>query len=214
MATIPLSREELVVFDLVNGLPIHPLVVHAVVVLIPLAAIGAIAIALKPAWRRSYGPLVVACAVLAAILCPIATSSGEALERHVGDPGQHADLGDQLIWFVLPLAIFTLALVLLDRRQRAAVSNPVPAAVPVGVPAGRPVGGTAAAAHGSTEAAAPASASGTPSPSVVKVVAALAVLAGLATTFQAYRVGESGARAAWGDQVSSSSGSGSAESGS
>jgi uncharacterized membrane protein len=170
MGAVP-CREELLVFDLINGLPVHPLVVHAVVVLIPLAAVGAIAIALKPAWRRSHGPIVVAFAVLSAILCPVATSSGEALERHVGAPGDHAELGDQLIWFVIPLAIFSLALVLLDRRRRAVAST------------------------------------------AVKVVAALAILAGLATTFQAYRVGDSGARAAWGDRVSSSSGPGSGESG-
>lgn len=39
---------------------------------------------------------------------------------------------------------------------------------------------------------------------VVRAVAALAVVAALATTVQVYRVGDSGARAAWGDQVSSS----------
>ena len=200
-------------FDLINGIPIHPLVVHAVVVLIPIAAIGAIAIALKPAWRRPYGPLVVAAAALAAVLCPVATSSGEALEKHVGDPGEHAHLGDQLIWFVLPLAIFTLALVLLDRRQRAASATSAPVAVPVGSAVGGS-GPRSTAEHGSTGAAAPASATAATSSTAVKVVAALAIIAGLATTFQAYRVGESGARAAWGDQVSSSSGSGSAESGS
>ena len=130
----PPPREELVVFDLINGIPIHPLVVHAVVVLLPLAALGTIAIALRPAWRRRYGPLVVAAAALAAILCPVATSSGEALEKHVGDPGEHAELGDQLIWFVLPLLVLALALVLLDRRQRAA---PRPAASPNPSAAGR-----------------------------------------------------------------------------
>ena len=41
-------------FDLINGLPVHPLVVHAVVVLLPLATLGLIAIAVRPAWRRTY----------------------------------------------------------------------------------------------------------------------------------------------------------------
>ena len=48
------------VFDLINGVPIHPLVVHAVVVLLPLAVLGTIAIVVRPAWRLRYGPLVVA----------------------------------------------------------------------------------------------------------------------------------------------------------
>ena len=43
----------------------------------------------------------------------------------------------------------------------------------------------------------------TASAGLVRTVAALAVVAALATTVQVYRVGDSGARAAWGDQVSS-----------
>ena len=84
-------------FDLVNGLPIHPLVVHAFVVLLPLACLGTIALVVRPAWRRPYGLLVVAVAALSAVLIPVATSSGEALESHVGEPGAHAELGEQLL---------------------------------------------------------------------------------------------------------------------
>ena len=144
-------------FDLINGLPVHPLVVHAIVVLVPLAALGTIAIALRPAWRRTYGRLVLACTALATLLTPVATSSGEALQKRVGDPGQHAQLGDQLIWFLVPLLVLVAALVWLDRR---------------------PARGT-----------------------VVKAVAVLGVAAALATTVQVVRIGDSGARAAWGDQV-------------
>ena len=64
-------------------------------VLLPLALLGTIAIAVKPAWRRPYGPLVVAAVAVSAILAPVATSSGEELEHRVGDPGEHAELGDQ-----------------------------------------------------------------------------------------------------------------------
>ena len=103
-------------FDLINGIPVHPLVVHAVVVLLPLAVLGTIAIAVRPAWRVHYGPLVVATAAVATLLLPIATSSGEALEKRVGRPGAHAELGDQLIAFAIPLLLVALALVLLERR--------------------------------------------------------------------------------------------------
>ena len=98
-------------FDLVNGLPVHPLVVHAVVVLLPLACLGTIAIAVRPAWRRKYGVMVVACAAAATVLIPVATSSGEELEHRVGDPGSHAELGDQLIWFAIPLLVLSALLV-------------------------------------------------------------------------------------------------------
>ncbi len=103
-------------FDLINGIPLHPLVVHAIVVLLPLATLGTIAIAVRPRWRTTYGPLVVAAALVATVLCPVATSSGEELERRVGDPGNHAALGDQLVWFALALLVSSALLVYLQRR--------------------------------------------------------------------------------------------------
>lgn len=155
-------------FDLVNGLPVHPLVVHAVVVLLPLAVLGTLAIAAKPTWRATYGWLVVGIAAVATVLVPVATSSGEALEERVGDPGEHAELGDQLIWFAIALLLFSFLMVYLDRRKAAGKPAIGPSALPT-------------------------------------VVTVLAVVAALATTVQVYRVGDSGARAAWGDQVGSSS---------
>jgi uncharacterized membrane protein len=156
------------VFNTINGLPIHPLVVHAVVVLLPLAILGTIAIAVRPTWRAKYGVEVVAIAAVATALIPVATSSGESLEQHVGDPGKHAQLGDQLIWFALPPLVLLVAMVYLDRRARR------------------------------TEAVEPQNTT-----SAFRAVAALAVVAALAAGVQVYRVGDSGARAAWGDQVSS-----------
>ena len=41
----------------------------------------------------------------------MATSSGEALEERVGDPGEHAELGDTLVWFALALLILSALLV-------------------------------------------------------------------------------------------------------
>lgn len=161
-------------FDLINGIPVHPLVVHAVVVLLPLAMLGTIAIAVRPRWRVTYGPLVVGSALVATILCPVATSSGEALEERVGDPGEHAELGESLVWFGLALVILSAALVYLQRQQDKAVAADAGAA--------------------------------TSKNTVLTVVAVLAVVAGLATTVQVYRVGDSGAQAAWEDAVSSPTG--------
>lgn len=159
--------------DTVDGLPVHPLVVHAVVVLLPLAVLGTIAIAIVPRWRLRYGPLVLLAAVLSVALMPVATSSGEALEERVGEPGTHAELGEQLIWVTLPLVALVAALVYLARRQaRSTADGPRPS---------RPSG-------------------------LVTGVAVLAVVAGLAAAVQVYRVGDSGARAAWGDQVAADQG--------
>lgn len=165
-------------FDLVNGLPVHALVVHAVVVLLPLACLGTIAIAVRPQWRRTYGVLVVGCAAVATALIPVATSSGEALQQHVGSAGEHAELGDQLIWFAIPLLVLSLAVVWLDRRDSATSAE-----------------GTAAA---------PAATSSRQPSTTTRVVAGLALVAAVAASVQCYRVGDSGARAAWGDRVQSS----------
>lgn len=107
-------------FDLINGIPVHPLVVHAVVVLLPLSILGTIAIALRPRWRRPYGPVVVGAALVATVLCPVATSSGEQLQERVGSPGEHAELGEQLVWFALALLALSALLVYLQWRQDAA----------------------------------------------------------------------------------------------
>lgn len=153
-------------FDTINGIPLHPLVVHAVVVLLPLGIVGTIAIAARPAWRRPYGLLVVGATLVAAVLCPVATSSGEELEHRVGDPGSHAELGDQLLWFALALLVTSALLVWLDRRPTDK----------------------------------------RPASRVMTAVAVAAVVAGVAAGVQVYRVGDSGARAAWGDVPAAGSG--------
>ncbi|TIC80115.1 DUF2231 domain-containing protein [Nocardioides sp. GY 10127] len=167
----------------IDGLPVHPLVVHAVAVLVPLAALGTLAVALRPSWRRPYGPLVVACSVVAVGLLPVAVESGEGLERYVGEPEQHARLGESLLWYVLPLLLLSAALVALDRRA----ASPSAATGP-----GRP-------ASPSPTGDRPASAHGVPWRTVERTVAALAVVAAVVAVVQVGRVVETGTRAVWGD---------------
>ena len=50
-------------FDSVFGLPLHPLAVHAVVVLVPLAALGAVVMVVSRRLARRYGGLIVAACV-------------------------------------------------------------------------------------------------------------------------------------------------------
>lgn len=105
----------------VNGLPLHVLVVHAVVVLVPLAVVGTIVVALWPTARRRFGWLVVGLTALAAIAIPIATSSGGNLYDRV-TPTElihaHAELGDQLLVFVAGLLVVSVGLVWFDQRRR------------------------------------------------------------------------------------------------
>lgn len=90
------------------GLPLHPLIVHIAVVLLPLSALGAIAISLRPAWSKRFGVLVVAGAAVGAVAAVISKNSGEDLARQVGVTAEHLDYGSLLP----PLAIGFLLLVL------------------------------------------------------------------------------------------------------
>ncbi len=106
-------------FDKFNGLPLHVLVIHAVVVLVPLAAVGVLAIAVRPAWRRTYGWLVLMAATGALVTVPVAIQSGKFLRGNLGFPDdfRHGQLGQQMIFFIVPFWLLSVALVLLDRRR-------------------------------------------------------------------------------------------------
>jgi len=101
--------------DTVGGLPVHALVVHAAVVLLPLTALGAILIALKPAWSRRFGIIVVLVGFVAVGATVIAKESGERLAAHVGLPQTHAQLGDRLPLVAAVLFVLVLILWLKDR---------------------------------------------------------------------------------------------------
>jgi hypothetical protein len=155
----------------INGLPLHPLVVHAVVVLLPLAAIGVVAIAVRPRWRARFGLLVVIVAALATVAIPVATQSGEHLERQVGDPGLHAELGDTLIWFALPLLVLAALLWWLGRKGTSGAADQA------GSPSGRRI--------------------------IAVTLAVLAIAVAAANLVQVYRIGDTGAKAVWGDTATS-----------
>jgi hypothetical protein len=110
-------------FDTILDLPVHPLVVHAVVVLVPAAALGVVAIAVVPRWRERFGVLVALVATAGLLLVPVATRSGNELNDRLDAGGvvkrqidEHADLGNLVIWPTLALWALAVALVLLSRR--------------------------------------------------------------------------------------------------
>lgn len=84
------------IFDLVLGLPLHPLVVHAVVVLLPLAALAVIVLFAVPRWRRPFALPTLGLLLVVLVTSFVARFSGEELEERVGDPGRHADWGGLL----------------------------------------------------------------------------------------------------------------------
>ncbi|GAA2744307.1 hypothetical protein GCM10009868_21450 [Terrabacter aerolatus] len=70
-------------FDYIFGLPMHALVIHAVVVLVPLSALCAIAYVVRPGWRRVLRWPTAAGAVVSGVSAFVAAESGEALQRRV-----------------------------------------------------------------------------------------------------------------------------------
>jgi hypothetical protein len=67
----------------INGLPLHPLVVHAAVVFVPLAALAVLALTV-PKWRWAARWPALAMAVLAAGFVQLAGMTGDSLKRRVG----------------------------------------------------------------------------------------------------------------------------------
>ena len=105
--------------ETVLGLPLHPLVVHATVVLVPLTALLVILTAVSPRIRAWAGPLPLIGAVLSTVLAPLSTSTGENLEHalpHSDAIEKHAELGDMLIWFALGMLVVAAAQYFLPRR--------------------------------------------------------------------------------------------------
>lgn len=160
----------------VFGLPAHPLVIHAVVVLLPLAALCAIAVAVRPTWRRRFGWPVLALTVAAALSVPAATETGGQLAETVyGDPlpdsvAAHQQLGEQLLPYATIFGGATFLFIVIgawvDRRWKGAASDT----------AGPPMAWQ-----------------------IVMVALAVLVIASAAwTTMHVARVGDSGAQSVWG----------------
>lgn len=94
-----------------NGLPIHPLLVHFVVVLVPLSTLLLLLSLCWPSVRRRLGAVTPAVAFVTLVLVPLTTHAGEWLEhRTPRDPlvRIHAELGDQLL--VWSGGVFVVAL--------------------------------------------------------------------------------------------------------
>jgi hypothetical protein len=93
----------------INGLPLHPLVVHATVVLVPLGALGAI-LYVVPSWRSLLRWPTLLVNLAAAVLVQLATMSGEDLEhdRKLFSPQVHTheEWADKL-----RLAVFALTVI-------------------------------------------------------------------------------------------------------
>lgn len=90
------------------GLPAHPLIVHAAVVLLPLAAVATMLCAALPRLRRHYAPVALAIALGATLAVGLAQGSGEALEERVDETElveEHADQGERVLPWALGVVV-------------------------------------------------------------------------------------------------------------
>jgi hypothetical protein len=162
----------------VNGLPAHVLLVHFVVVLVPLTALALVVSAVWPTWIRRLGVALPLLALATLIFVPITTHAGEWLERHTdSDPlvRRHADLGDGLLPWAIGLFVVTVAVWWVGRRAIAQ----------------------------SPDEEGPSRSGGVALSVPVRVAAiALSVIVAAGSVVQVYRIGDSGAKAAWHDGYS------------
>jgi hypothetical protein len=107
--------------ETIFGIPAHPLLVHAPVVLIPLGALGVVMMLLKKAWFERYKWAVLVVTGAGALGLILAASSGESLQES-SDGGrraiaEHAEAGETarlfgFIFFVIVVAAIALPIVL------------------------------------------------------------------------------------------------------
>jgi hypothetical protein len=116
------------------------------VVCIPIAAVGAVAIALRPRWRSTYGPLVAVFAAVGMVGAQLAIMSGEALQesRHIRTLGDHGSDGE--LARAASMVLFGLVVVLyaLDRWRSHPRLHRVPPWAPLVVAALTVVGAAGA----------------------------------------------------------------------
>ncbi len=175
-------------FDLINGLPVHALVVHAVVVLLPLLSVVTVLFVIRPKWRSEL-PWAILGNALAFLASFVAKESGEKLQARLSGvtgsevAAHHAALGRDLQYFAFAQLVASIIAWWLVRRATTGAST---------------TGASTTGAAGSDRALAGSEAVARP---LLAGAIALTLVAGVAATVWTYRVGDSGAKAVWSDTI-------------
>jgi hypothetical protein len=151
------------------GLPAHPLFVHIPVVLLPLVAIGAVAMAFSARIRDRLGWLVLGLTIVAGLSTQLTIESGQALVDSVPKSNaldRHIAIAESIRPLALLLFLVALGVMLIDRRARA--DWPFPRRSQT-----------------------------TPPVWVSPVLATLTAVVALATCARLYQIGDTGAKATW-----------------
>ena len=98
-------------FDTILDIPLHPLVVHAVVVLAPLTALLLVLFAATERLRVRIGAVLPVLATLTYVAAFVAEKSGEALRTMIGGGSDlveaHEELGERLPLALLGVAVLS-----------------------------------------------------------------------------------------------------------
>jgi len=106
--------------ETVFGIPAHPLLVHAVVVLLPLSAIGMIALVLIPKFRGKVQKYFVAGALLISTVSAYVTQeSGRTLNKVQGVSEYHQEWGSRTFYAALALAAISAVWFWLDTKPKS-----------------------------------------------------------------------------------------------
>lgn len=106
-------------FDTIGGLPLHPLVVHFAVVILPIAALAQIVLVFVPRLRRVWATPTLLALAGGTFFAFVAKETGEALAAHLGLPQSHALWGDILPPVAVALTLVTAVWWYLQRRGTA-----------------------------------------------------------------------------------------------
>ena len=118
-------------FDKIGNMPLHPLVIHAVVFGIPLAALLAFLFAFPKTREWARWPLAIV-VVGATVVTFVARQSGLAFEAALGiKPGnpvgnlilQHRQLANQLFYIMIAFAVIGLLNVFVVRKRSSATTE-------------------------------------------------------------------------------------------
>ncbi len=176
----------------VDGLPAHPLLVDAVAVLLPLAALCSAGLALHRKLRRRYGWPVLALTAVAVVAVPLTQATGTQLRQHLPGPPsamliKHEQLGGELLPYALGFGVTVLFLLvagrLADRERAAALRSQHERA---GADAVLDSNGDGAPRHVPTAWR-----------RVSAVASVLVVVMAVLTTVDVVRIGTTGAQAVW-----------------
>lgn len=100
------------------GLPAHPLLVHAAVVLLPLAAVATLVCAAVPRLRRGFAVLTLGLALVATFAVGLAQTSGEELEDRVEETAlveEHTGSGERVLPWAIGVSVAAAAVVATPR---------------------------------------------------------------------------------------------------